>query len=655
MRDAGDPRTPADRIPLLVVAAILGLGTLVRLPLGDPGSLDGGEYSYVADVEEGLAATGERAPAGALLAGIQRGHQPLALLPIAALRSLGLPATGGRWLALVLSAGGLWIASRLFPRLLGEGTEPGPLSIAALAWLAFSPLAIRYGFDVTPNALLALLVWGQALAVYRGVDGDEWAWIWAALLGVAAFFTDYLAVPACASILVLGWAEAHLTPVARRRRTRVRAVLAALILGLALAAWAPILGWALPRHAHALSVEAAHYRQDLSTLDQLAYLLGAATGIPLVATLALAVLALGVMAFEEDRRHSPPWFLAIPIVALVTQVAVRSSRYRAATGGLDLAPHQVLPYLPFVLAVLVRGLDVLARQARSSLRLVALALPAVCALVVATGETGRVRRPDLGPALDHVRGSIRDWDAIGVLSTASDAPRIVHALTGGRRSYHDGVGYWALARAGSGRGAVVWVVADRSQGVLPAAYERHSFRRLWLIEIGEEEFGSPLRASGYRQRVVADLTERHRLVDRRELDQIAVSLFELEHSFRPWPGDEYRLDLSDSDWSTSGRQVSWLVNPEGIRSPIRLDLPPPPRSGPVDVWFGYPPDLERPVTRARVAVDGAPATSFTLGPREAVVRFRIDALEEAGPVVTVVFQPPPAELPAEVRMRMADG
>ncbi len=600
------------------MAIAIGLVALaVRVPWGAAEPMDHLEYVLV--VETQLAKGWPEILVNRV--GIEQAHQPLSRVPIALARSVGLRPEAVRWVQLAAWMLALAAAARLLPRWLGPrpGEEPAAgadaACVAAFAWLALSPLACRYGFDVTPYGLLAFFSWASLAALYRVLDGSGRAPFVAGLLAGAGFYAHYVELWFFPAGLTLVALDARALEPRSRRQAWLGLAIAAAIFGLCVVPWLPAMRWGLTLFDRYVGRESELYAMDFSAVAQLREVARIATGWPGWLGLGLAVVPLTLAWTIGDRPRAAhaTWLMAALSPYLVFR-GFQQLQYESAAHGTYFGARHFMPFVLFLIVGVVAAVEALAARLPAALR--SARYGAFLLLVLVAGaSTVRDRfvpsRPDIRGAAEVIRAGLRDGDAVGVLPRFFYSPLVMDAVSHGLYTAPDATGFARIPmKPGDDAGPLVWLPADDREFPLPAALENFAFERLWLVDFRESEFGLLELSPRVSERTAAHLDARHELLERRQFPQLTLSLYRLRHELERWEDPPWILD--EAHWKDHPRSVSWGT--EGTELVYRIDLPVSSRDRDAELDLEWPaPEIRNESTPVRVSL-GTIDDSWTLGP-----------------------------------------
>ena len=397
--------------PLLaILSGAAGLLLWGTLALNE--ALDLLEYTYF---QEAFSGTNPLAVALSPVVA-ERAHAPGYALFLWALRHIRADAWFLRLPAVLAALGGIWAVFRLT----AEAADDRRAGWLAAALAAMSPLAMRYGRDLTPYSLVGLLAVLSTLLLYRALASGEKRW-WRryALVSTAAFFLHYFT-----AFLLLGQAMAGLWLLFRggrgpEWRSRARDALwyfgAAGILPL-LWSGQVIRAFVISKDDNLVTHAVYPVAPDFLTyvLNHLRVLFG----VPVeVSWLVWPLLALVIVGYRYLLRDKPAFgrLLLIPFLMvsglLLTTYALHSYAYggRIYYGWRWLRPYVAAVVIP--VAWLPFALHGRARWAAGAGVVVMLT-----ASMIAGGRTAlRYERPAARDAASIIRTHAQTGDAIGVL------------------------------------------------------------------------------------------------------------------------------------------------------------------------------------------------------------------------------------------------
>ncbi len=580
------------RVSRRAAFAIGAVGVALCLPWRGSEPMDHLEYALVA--ETALAESWSEVLVNRV--GIEQAHQPLSRVPIAVARRLGLPPESTRWVslgawALALVGAWSWLGRLLVARPSDGGRGPAGAQLSAFACVAFSPLAVRYAFDVTPYAFFACCAWWSACFVFGVPEGTAHARWLAVIAATVAFYGHYVALPFFAGVVAHAWFAAAELEVVERRRARLDLVTVAALFALAIVPWIPAMRWGGELFRRYVSRERDLYALDLSSLAQLRELARIVTGAPGVGgAVLLSASVVSTWMLGDSRMRSLLGRVALALAPYAAFRTYQQHQYAVAAGGTYFGARHFLPFLPLAALLPVLAVEPLGarlarspRLARGFIRVAWVALPSV-ALVASLAGLRHASRPDIRSAAAYLRANLADGDAVGVLPRFFHSPLVVDEVSRGSVAFQDASGFARLALDDSSdRRPLVWLPADDREFPLPEALENRAFERVWVLDFQEREFGLLEVAPLVSQRVTAHMDAAHALLERRAFDQIVLSLYRLDPARAIWSGDPWILD--ESNWRQHARDVSWST--DGDRLVYRIDLPSPtePRLAELSVVF----------------------------------------------------------------------
>ena len=608
-------RPPARRVDSESVSvtrrAALAIGLVAMalpLPWTGPEPMDHLEYALV--VETDLAQSGWEVLVNRV--GIEQAHQPLSRVPIALARHVGLPPASTRWLQLAAWFAALAGAWRWMRALAGSWTgaraehAADAVALAAFAWVAWSPLGARYGFDATPYGLFAALSWWCAVALHEVARGhSRWRWP-GVVLAAAAFYTHYVALWFFAGNAAMAWLESGRLEAPARRAARLDLVMVVAGFGLTVVPWLPAMRWGAVLFRGYVSREVALYAMDFPWWAQARETFRIATGWPGWTSAVALALAGGALALGGDHARRAGGAALLGLAPFVAFRAVQQYQYAEASGGTYFGARHALPFVPLVALPIVAAMEsMLARwlPARVSPTGRAAALGVLPLVAFASTVAGRaeVCRPDIRGAARYVREHLEDGDAVGVLPRFFYSALVVDEVSAGKVRFQDASGFARLPLGrGDGRpGPLVWVPADDREFPFPAALENRAFRRVWVIDFQEREFGLLELAPLVSHEVTAHMDTTHRLIERRIFDQLVLSLYVLDDEREEWDLSPWVID--EASWREHARDVSWTV--DGGRVTYRIDLPSPRSTTLAELTLAFPAAGDSPAaSRVRVTV-----------------------------------------------------
>lgn len=651
------PIEPIGRGARVAALAIGLVAVALRVPWSGPEPMDHLEYALV--VETDLAESGWEVLVNRI--GIEQAHQPLSRVPIALARRAGLRPEVTRWFQLaawIVALAAAWRWCRLLASSWTGAIAPraAAVALASFAWVAWSPLGARYGFDATPYGLFVALAWWGAVALHEVASGNA-GWRWAAIGCVAAaFYTHYVELWFFAGTAAIAWLATRELAAPARARARVDLLMVACGFALTVVPWLPAMRWGAALFRRYVSREVDLYAMDFPWWEQLRETMRIATGWPGWASAVALVFAASYLALRGDRvRRVGVVAASAGLAPFLVFRAVQQFQYHGASGGTYFGARHVLPFLPLLVLPIVAAAEaVLPRRTAARGRLpsaaLLLAAPPLVALVSAVAGSAAVQRPDIRGAARYVRDHLQDGDAVGVLPRFFYSALVVDEVSAGRVGFQEASGFarLPLGRAESRPDPLVWLPADDREFPLPAALENRAFRRVWVIDFQEREFGLLELAPGVSRAVTAHMDSAHHLVERRTFEQLVLSLYALDGERESWDGGPWVID--EASWRGHARDVSWTV--DGGRVTYRIDLPSPstPRAAELVLTFPAAEEGGAP-TDVRLTVGGAVDESFAVAVTGGVHTVRFDV--PAGAPLWALLEYPGvvARAPSRVEMR----
>ncbi len=656
------PIEPIGRGARVAALAIAVVAVAIRVPWSTPEPMDHLEYALV--VETDLAESGWDVLVNRI--GIEQAHQPLSRVPIALARRAGLRPEVTRWFQLaawIVALAAAWRWCRLLASSWTGAIAPraAAVALASFAWVVWSPLGARYGFDATPYGLYVALAWWGAVALHEVARGNA-GWRWAAIgCAAAAFYTHYVELWFFAGTAAIAWLATGELAAPARPRARADLVMVAGCFALAVVPWLPAMRWGAGLFRRYVSREVDLYAMDFPWWAQARETFRIATGWPGWASAVALVLAASYLAIRGDRvRRVGLVAASAGLVPFFVFRAVQQLQYHEASGGTYFGARHVLPFLPLLVVPIVAAAEAaLPRRSAARGRIpsatMLLAVPPLVALVSAAAGSTAAQRPDIRGAARYLGDHLRDGDAVGVLPRFFYSALVVDAVSAGRVGFQEASGFARLPldRAEGRPGPLVWLPADDREFPLPAALENRAFRRVWVIDFQEREFGLLELAPKVSRAVTAYMDASHHLIERRPFDQLALSLYVLDGERETWDGGPWVID--EASWRGHARDVSWTV--DGGRVTYRIDLPSPSirRAAELVLTFPAAEDGNAP-SHVRLTVGGAADESFEVPATGAVHAVRLDV--PAGVALWVLLEYPGvvARVPSRVELRpVVDG
>ncbi|MBK7977208.1 MAG: hypothetical protein IPK07_29420 [Deltaproteobacteria bacterium] len=641
------------------MAFAIGLVAMaLRVPWSPPEPMDHLEYALV--VETDLAETWRDVLVNRV--GIEQAHQPLSRVPIALARHLGLRPETTRWFQLAawgLALAGAWCWTRL---LAGSWTgapaaRADGVALASFAWVAWAPLGARYGFDATPYGLFVAFAWWGAVTLVRIGRGSA-GWRWPAVaLGAAAFYTHYVELWFFVGATAIAWLETSTLPIGARRRARLDLVVVAACLGLAVVPWLPAMRWGAALFRGYVSREVDLYAMDFPWWAQLRETFRIATGWP--GWTGLGAL-LGATAYLGRRGDRAGRIVAAAVVVGLAPYfafrAVQQYQYAEASGGTYFGARHVLPFVPLVVLPVVAaleraGVSWLPTSASPRARLAVLAVLPLAALASTVAGRTHAERPDIREAARYLRGHLQDGDAVGVLPRFFYSALVVDEVSAGQVRFQDASGFARLPLGRADRDdPLVWLPADDREFPFPAALENRAFRRVWVLDFQEREFGLLELAPKVSREVTAHMDAAHRLVERRAFDQLVLSLYLLRDDRERWNGEPWLID--DATWRDHARDVSWTV--DGGRATYRIDLPSPAEGTLAELALSFAAtDDASAAKRVRLRIDRTIDETFELPPSAVTRTVQVFVPAQQPLVVRLEYPGVVARAPSRVVLRAA--
>ena len=508
------PSTPSGGRPLgVLLAALAGLLGYGLLALDE--SMDLLEYTYF---QEGFAGDDPLTVAFSPIVA-ERAHAPGYAVLVWLLRLISRAPAWLRLPAVLAALAGAALAYRHVATVL---QSRGAGLLAALL-VGLSPLAMRYGRDLTPYSVIGLLAVASTWSLHRALDtGHQRSWLAFVSMAVLAFFLHYFsAFFTVGQAVAVVWHLARTSPgTARRRRIR-DAVTAFGLAAVPPLLWAGQVVVAFQVSADDNLVTHAVYPEAPSFAVYLARHLRVLFGLPpglewLVAPVLLLVGFGGARLFRDSpvlaRLLLGPLLLGVGLLVLTYALHAWAYGGRVYYGWRWLRPY------PFAIATLLAACAFRPIGGRLGSALCRLA---VAGLVVASASASIVsattrERPATDRATELLRGELRDDDAIGVLPAPFYAVGLGYSLYHGavddargqwRRFVHPGPSGWEHLEVTPGSGDFKRVFAPlRGFGLPLESLAGHvDIGRLWVVRYREILFGQPEFDEAIPDAVVAAL------------------------------------------------------------------------------------------------------------------------------------------------------
>ena len=551
------------------------------------------EYTYF---QEAFAGTNPLAVAFSPVVA-ERAHAPGYAVLLWALTAASNAEWWLRLPALLSAVAGVWMLFRLTAD--GTGSRPAGLLAAALGGL--TPLAMRYGRDVTPYSLVGLLAVVSTWLLYRALTGDRRRdWIaWTAVSVLAFFlhyFTAFLVIGQAACVLWL-WLRGGRGPWWTRRLSRALMWFGAL--GVLPLLWSAQVVRAFVISAQDNLVTHAVYPIAPDFVTYTVNHLRVLVGLPAeVAWLVWPLLALVVVGYVVLLRERPIFgrLLLVPFLLVIGLLATTYLLHSFAYGGRIYYGWRWLR--PYTAAIAVPVAYLLVRPMPRWGRAAAWALGG--AMLLSTAYTGgrsalRRERPAQRAGAHALLDAARDGDAIAVLPAAFYTVGWAYYLHRGEpRFVHAGPSSWEYYPRGDDFVRIYGPI--RSFGIPLESLAGHvDVRRLWVCVFREVIFDQPEFDEALPEHVLGALDQRTERLKRWRLPHLDLHLYASEAP-NPWAGGR-RVQVDTQRLYRSLRWLPAALDPESLREvvrnarPIRLRLPSPTPIGPVPIRIaGAPAD-----------------------------------------------------------------
>ncbi len=508
----------------------------------------------------------------------ERAHAPGYAVLLHALTSL----LRSEWFLRLPAAIAVFAGAFALFRLTFDGTGSKTAGWIAALLGSLTPLAMRYGRDVTPYSLVGLLAILSTWLLYRAlVTGERRDWAGYAAVSVIAFFLHYFT-----AFLVIGQALAGLWLFLRGGRgrfwtTRLRQALAAFgILGALPLLWSAqvVRAFVISEQDNLVTHAVYPVAPDFVTyaVNHLAVLMGLPADLSLAVWPLLLLLVAGYVMLLRDH----PVFgrlLLIPLLMIVGLLVTTYGLHKWAYGGRIYYGWRWLR--PYVAAIAVPIAYLMVVGLPRPARIAALAGGAV--LVLATAWSGvasalHFERPAQRAAADLLMSNAKDGDVIALLPAAFYAPGLAFYLQGeNAKQIHAGPAMWRYFPDRRGDYKRVYGPV-RSFGIPLESLIGHSeIERLWVVVLREEIFGQPEFDPVLPERAIETLDASMTRLKRWRMPHLDVLLYENHPAFVPEEG--LRIDLerlhTALPWLPAALEPDHLIEAARGLRPVRVRVP----------------------------------------------------------------------------------
>jgi|GEM_PF-5368931 hypothetical protein len=422
------------------------------------------------------------------------------------------------WLRLpacLAAIGCVWVVHRMCNQVTGNRLA------AALAGLlaGLAPLAMRYGRDLSPYSLAALLTVASTWLLIRALStGDRRDWVAFTWVSVGAFFLHYFA-----AVFLLGqfiavvwlWQGSGRT-VAWTKRFH-SAIFWFAMVGVLPALWAPQVLRGFEVSMHDTMVTGTVYGASSGFVTYLTQHLRVLMGLPIEIAWATwpAVLLVGGSFVVLIRKHPVLGrLLLMPLLLVVGLIALTYGLQAMAYGGRTYYGFRWLRAFTPAIAIPVGYSAAIALQAaKTQKKPISVLLAILLTMWVGSTAFAGIRsalsweRPAQREALHTILDNAQSGDAIAVMPAGFYSVQISYYLhqSGPRQSIHEGPPMWDHYTKPNGDDVVLYGPI-RSYGIPLESVARHvDVNRLWLVVFRESVFGQAEFDTNIGDHVVANL------------------------------------------------------------------------------------------------------------------------------------------------------